>query len=273
VKYLREVTPYLRKQNILADILWDDDPYATQHAVRDKRGSDIKIIPLKLCYIVRGSLHQCDKEQTMIEMVSPNGRHTGERSRDVSIAVTIRCGNASEADVWFQSMHSCVESLLTQANAELNLMLGGNPEVRLMGWMSERSTTLDGADCWRPVFVALTSTDLLFYEYVPALKVPAHTRAHYLLCHAERLGRPGADASTHRHALGDDDGAQQPRHPGTHRRHHAHGQDRRQGRHRDARLPDGDASVGFNTQPPACKCRRSTTEPRLRTLAETWRIG
>ena len=84
--------------------------------------------------------------------------------------ITIRCPSAHEADVWFQSLHSCCESLLTQALAELNLMLGGNPEVKLMGWLGERVPTVDGTDAWRPVFAALTHTDLLLYEHVPALK-------------------------------------------------------------------------------------------------------
>jgi hypothetical protein len=40
-----------------------------------------------------------------------------------------------------------------------------------MGWMGERvPVAIDGSDAYRPVFVALTNTDLLFYDNVPALK-------------------------------------------------------------------------------------------------------
>ena len=55
---------------------------------------------------------------------------TNVKNVQLVFAVTIRCPTPRDADVWFQSIHSCVDSLLTQANAELNLMLGGNPEVR-----------------------------------------------------------------------------------------------------------------------------------------------
>jgi hypothetical protein len=39
-----------------------------------------------------------------------------------------------------------------------------------MGWLGERVPAVDGSDAYRPVFAALTNTDLLFYENVPALK-------------------------------------------------------------------------------------------------------
>lgn len=96
MKYLREVLPYFRKKSILADILWDDDPYATPRSMlKDRSRSDIKvsesskrfpqncvqIIPLKLAYVIRGSLYQCDPERRFIELISPNGRHTGERQK------------------------------------------------------------------------------------------------------------------------------------------------------------------------------------------------
>lgn len=49
-------------------------------------------------------------------------------------------------------------------------MLGGNPEVKHMGWLGEKMQGIDGTQQWRPVFVALTQNDLLLYEHVPSLK-------------------------------------------------------------------------------------------------------
>ncbi len=60
------------------------------------------------------------------------------RGRGHMRTLACRCTTPHEADVWFQSLHSCTESLMTQANAEVNLMLGGNPEVKLMGWLGEK---------------------------------------------------------------------------------------------------------------------------------------
>jgi hypothetical protein len=43
-----------------------------------------------------------------------------------------------EADAWFEAIHICVESLLTQALAQVNLILGQNPQVRRMGWLADQ---------------------------------------------------------------------------------------------------------------------------------------
>lgn len=55
-------------------------------------------------------------------------------------------------------------------------MLAGSPEVKLMGWLGEAA---EEGGAWRPVFAALTTTDLLFYTAVPTLKSewanPAYT--------------------------------------------------------------------------------------------------
>lgn len=90
-----------------------------------------------------------------------------------------RCQKGNEADNWFQSVHSCCDSLLTQANAEVNLMLGGSPEIKLMGWVGEKSSKSNSIDSssassavgqWRPMFAAVTQNDLLFYDFAPTLK-------------------------------------------------------------------------------------------------------
>uniref|UniRef100_A0A915HEW1 Syntrophin n=1 Tax=Romanomermis culicivorax TaxID=13658 RepID=A0A915HEW1_ROMCU len=189
VKYLREVMPYFRKHNILNDLGFDDEIMtAPKSTLKDKNRVDIKIIPLKLCYVLRSSLIHPDPDQRLIEILSPNSRHTLtirdgehflERYKYKLVDIISRCPSSHEADIWFQSLHSCAQSLLTQANAEVNLMLGGSPEVKLMGWLAEKVSgkcrkndiqNSDGSLQWKPVFAAVSQNDLLFYDHVPSLK-------------------------------------------------------------------------------------------------------
>lgn len=95
----------------------------------------------------------------------------------------MRCSNPIEADSWFvsiiyiqevfsfrfESIHACAEALLTQALAQVNLILGQNPQINRIGWVAEQEV-FNGALVWKPIFVALTTNDLLFYESVPSLK-------------------------------------------------------------------------------------------------------
>lgn len=53
-----------------------------------------------------------------------------------------RCNNSAEADAWFESIHGCACALLTQALAQVNLMLGQSPQVRRMGWVAEQVSIL-----------------------------------------------------------------------------------------------------------------------------------
>lgn len=46
--------------------------------------------------------------------------------------------NSMEADSWFESIHVCADALLIQALAQVNLILGQNPQVRRMGWLAEQ---------------------------------------------------------------------------------------------------------------------------------------
>uniref|UniRef100_A0A5S6Q7I9 PDZ domain-containing protein n=1 Tax=Trichuris muris TaxID=70415 RepID=A0A5S6Q7I9_TRIMR len=161
VKYIREVRPYFCKQSILQEISWDDDGLSARSTLR-QRGSkaDLKILPLKMAYLFRGSLIHADNDQRMIEIGSPSRRHV----------ITFRCTNSSEASVWFQSINSCMESLMTQANAEVNLMLGGMPEVKMMGWLCEKVENADAKESWNPIFAVVSQHDLLLYDHCPSSK-------------------------------------------------------------------------------------------------------
>ncbi|VDP14602.1 unnamed protein product [Soboliphyme baturini] len=161
VKYIREVMPYFRKQSVLNDLVWEDDTDITpKSTLKSRSRTDFKAVPLKMCFIMRGSLVHADSEQRLIEISSPNKRHF----------ITFRSQNAHEATAWFQTLHSCLSSLLIQANAEVNLMLGGVPEVKYMGWLCEKTKNQDGTEQWIPVFAAVTQNDLLFYDHFPSMK-------------------------------------------------------------------------------------------------------
>ncbi|CAJ0956751.1 unnamed protein product, partial [Mesorhabditis belari] len=136
-----------RRENVVERIEWDDDQ-------RDR----IRAIGLKLAYVARAGF-DADAEGRIFEMRSPSGRYS----------LTFRCASSVEADAWFESIHSCTQALLTQALAQVNLMLGGNPQVKMMGWASEQVIE-DGITVWRPVFITLTQSELLFYDAVPQLK-------------------------------------------------------------------------------------------------------
>ncbi|MFH4984692.1 hypothetical protein AB6A40_011401 [Gnathostoma spinigerum] len=107
----------MRRESVVERIQWDDETH-----------DRVKSLGLKLAYITRTSLQHEDIENRMFEMRPPSGRYI----------VTFRCETSAEADIWFESVHSCACALLTQALAQVNLMLGQNPQVRRMGWVAEQ---------------------------------------------------------------------------------------------------------------------------------------
>uniref|UniRef100_A0A0N5AHA9 PDZ domain-containing protein n=1 Tax=Syphacia muris TaxID=451379 RepID=A0A0N5AHA9_9BILA len=141
----------LKKEDLLERIHWDDE-FQPQDNIRN--------IGLKLAYITRTSFLHDDIESRMFEMRSPSSRYV----------LTFRCNSSSEADAWFESVHACASALLTQALAQVNLMLGQTPQVRRIGWLSERVLSESSGLLWKPLFAALTLNDLLLYDSVPQLK-------------------------------------------------------------------------------------------------------
>lgn len=88
----------------------------------------IRSFSLKLAYVTRTSLSREDIENRTLEIRSHSAHHV----------LTLRCANSLEADVWFEAIHACAETLLIQALAQVNLILGQNPQVRKMGWLAEQ---------------------------------------------------------------------------------------------------------------------------------------
>ncbi|KAF7639776.1 hypothetical protein Mgra_00000697 [Meloidogyne graminicola] len=164
VQYRRDL--HLQRENILHRLTWDDTTTTTNitspstipssDRVSESHLNFRRIFALKLAFVTRTPLipNEEDFEGRIIEIRSHSARHV----------LTLR--NSQEADAWFEAIHACVEALLTQALAQVNLILGQNPQVRKMGWLADQVFSLR----WRAVFVALTVNDLLIYDSVPAIK-------------------------------------------------------------------------------------------------------
>ncbi|KAK0422664.1 hypothetical protein QR680_007709 [Steinernema hermaphroditum] len=150
IRYMRDI--YMSKDSIFGRIQWDED------GIYQKDGA-VRSIGLKLACVTRTSLEMEDIENRTFEIRSPSARYV----------LTFRGMNSVEADIWFENIHACADTLLTQALAQVNLMLGQNPQVRRMGWLAEQSVQ-HGVLVWKPVFAALTMNDLLFYDAVPLIK-------------------------------------------------------------------------------------------------------
>ncbi|KAL3118612.1 hypothetical protein niasHT_009319 [Heterodera trifolii] len=158
VQYRRDL--HLRRENMLHRLSWEESRVGASSAGPTSNGQSageaLRSFGLKLAFVTRNPLEEEDPENRTIEIRSHSARHI----------LTLRCSSATEADAWFEAIHSCADTLLTQALAQVNLILGQSPQVLRMGWMAEQ----DAAIGWRAVFVALTVNDLLLYESVPAVK-------------------------------------------------------------------------------------------------------
>jgi len=144
-----------KEENLLQRLSWDDEEDKLD--LRDRTRS----FCLKLAYVTRTCLNREDIENRTLEIRAHSAHHS----------LTLRCGNSLEADAWFEAIHACAETLLIQALAQVNLILGQNPQMRRMGWIAERVISEnENMHLWNPVFVALTTNDLLFYDSVPAIK-------------------------------------------------------------------------------------------------------
>jgi hypothetical protein len=144
-----------KEENLLQRLTWDDEDKLDS---RDR----VRSFPLKLAFVTRTCLEREDIENRTLEIRSHSARHT----------LTLRCRNSLEADAWFEAAHSCADALGIQAQAQVNLILGQSPQIRRMGWLAERVQQQgeSGTQRWKPIFVGLTTNDLLFYDFVPAIK-------------------------------------------------------------------------------------------------------
>ncbi|XP_023234914.1 beta-1-syntrophin-like [Centruroides sculpturatus] len=192
VKYLREVTPYFRKASVLSEVGWDfqQGGFLSRESAQGRHKiprSDTRYVPLLLCHLAR-NFTTPDAENRTFEIHSPDRRH----------ACALRCTDSVQCSAWFNAVHSAISSLMAPAVVEAsNLLIDvlDNAELKHMGWLAEKANDEGGSVQWRPVFVAITDRDLLFYDLVPWTKeawaVPVHSfpLVQTRLVHSSSIGR------------------------------------------------------------------------------------
>ncbi|NXQ69822.1 SNTB2 protein, partial [Quiscalus mexicanus] len=141
VKFMREVTPYIKKPSLVSDLPWEGAaPQSPSLSGSEDSGSpqhqgprDRKVIPLKMCFAAR-NLSMPDLENRLIELHSPDSRNT----------LVLRCRDTATAHAWFSALHANITALLPQVLAELNATLGsgsptaGGREVKHIAWLAEQ---------------------------------------------------------------------------------------------------------------------------------------
>uniref|UniRef100_A0A2K6S646 Syntrophin beta 2 n=1 Tax=Saimiri boliviensis boliviensis TaxID=39432 RepID=A0A2K6S646_SAIBB len=195
-KFIREVTPYIKKPSLVSDLPWEGAaPQSPSFSGSEDSGSpkhqnstkDRKIIPLKMCFAAR-NLSMPDLENRLIELHSPDSRNT----------LILRCKDTATAHSWFVAIHTNIMALLPQVLAELNAMLGatsaagGSKEVKHIAWLAEQAKLDGGRQQWRPVLMAVTEKDLLLYDCMPWTRDAWASPCHSYPLVATRLVHSGS---------------------------------------------------------------------------------
>ncbi|NXX99480.1 SNTB2 protein, partial [Centropus bengalensis] len=195
VKFMREVTPYIKKPSLVSDLPWEGAiPQSPSLSGSEDSGSpqhqgprDHKVIPLKMCFAAR-NLSMPDLENRLIELHSPDSRNT----------LILRCQDTATAHSWFTALHANITALLPQVLAELNATLGtagaaaGAREVKHIAWLAEQARLDGGRQQWRPVLMAVTEKDLLLYDAMPWTRDAWASPCHSYPLVATRLVHSGS---------------------------------------------------------------------------------
>ncbi|NXF87434.1 SNTB2 protein, partial [Eubucco bourcierii] len=195
VKFMQEVTPYIKKPSLVSDLPWEGaNPQSPSLSGSEDSGSpqhqgprDRKVIPLKMCFVAR-NLSMPDLENRLIELHSPDSRNT----------LILRCKDTATAHSWFTALHANITALLPQVLAELNSMLGtggavaGGREVKHVAWLAEQARLDGGRQQWRPVLMAVTEKDLLLYDGMPWTRDAWASPCHSYPLVATRLVHSGS---------------------------------------------------------------------------------
>ncbi|NXP20565.1 SNTB2 protein, partial [Scytalopus superciliaris] len=195
VKFMREVTPYIKKPSLVSDLPWEGAaPQSPSLSGSEDSGSpqhqgprDRKVIPLKMCFAAR-NLSMPDLENRLIELHSPDSRNT----------LVLRCRDTATAHAWFSALHANITALLPQVLAELNATLGsgsptaGGREVKHIAWLAEQARLDGGRQQWRPVLMAVTEKDLLLYDGMPWTRDAWASPCHSYPLVATRLVHSGS---------------------------------------------------------------------------------
>uniref|UniRef100_G1TI00 Syntrophin beta 2 n=1 Tax=Oryctolagus cuniculus TaxID=9986 RepID=G1TI00_RABIT len=196
IKFIREVTPYIKKPSLVSDLPWEGAaPQSPSFSGSEDSGSpkhqnstkDRKVIPLKMCFAAR-NLSMPDLENRLIELHSPDSRNT----------LILRCKDTATAHSWFVAIHTNIMALLPQVLAELNTMLGatstagGSKEVKHIAWLAEQAKLDGGRQQWRPILMAVTEKDLLLYDCMPWTRDAWASPCHSYPLVATRLVHSGS---------------------------------------------------------------------------------
>ncbi|XP_064599104.1 beta-1-syntrophin-like [Liolophura sinensis] len=188
VKYLREVTPYFnRKSVLLTDVGWGGSQDHGRESTSLNNWTESKTIPLRLCYLCKNTT-MTDADR-ILEFHSPDGKS----------CVMLRFPDINSANEAFRAVHTNINMLLMQAIADANQIFRTAPsqrEIKHMGWVSEQRHNEHGNSVWKPVFIAITDKDILFYDAAPMSREEWATpsQSHPLL--ATRLVHSGKSQST-----------------------------------------------------------------------------
>ncbi|XP_046594009.1 beta-1-syntrophin isoform X1 [Neodiprion lecontei] len=193
VKYLREVTPYFRKASIIQEVGWELQRgflSAAPPPPKSPPRADTRYLPLQLCRLTR-SHPSSDPEGRTLELHSPDGVHE----------CWLRALDTTEANAWFNALHSALAAL-TQKALRLASALPDPPQLQHIGWLARRhclqlqngrgssESSEDGAGSsastsrgagsgfglglpggcsggWRSVFGAVSGRELRLYECAP----------------------------------------------------------------------------------------------------------
>ncbi|CAH2323966.1 beta-2-syntrophin [Pelobates cultripes] len=157
VRFLQDVSPYIRKASLVGDLPWDSPAHSDNSGSPKHISRDCKVIPLKMCYAAR-NLSMSDPEGRLVELRSPDGAHS----------IVLRCRDSASALSWSQALHSNITALLPQVLAETQRMLGATSEdLRYLGWVAEQVSQEDGRSSWHPVLTAVSQKDFLLFEAMP----------------------------------------------------------------------------------------------------------
>lgn len=192
VKYLREVTPYIRKASLLNEIGWDlqrqflgfSNTAATlQTRQPATKTSDTRSIPLLLCFLARQLKWTEKADNRLLEIHSPDGQQS----------CFLRAADPLQASQWFGAIHSALSTLSTRCLTEHGHRIAKSlnaASVLQWGWLATvspregrrnihdssslnsslctESTVFSGVvDNWQAVFVTLTDRELLLYDSAP----------------------------------------------------------------------------------------------------------
>jgi len=133
VKYLKEITPYLRKSSSLADIGWTEHgaSYTSSPPLSPNFLNSCKTLPLNMCYACQ-NLTMIDKDCCIIELHSPDGQ----------CSCLLKCPDRVTASTWFNSIHMNVMARtqavgMPEANRALAKLTSGR-SVAHIGWLAQQ---------------------------------------------------------------------------------------------------------------------------------------